>query len=229
MKRFVMIAGVVFLAYLAASIIPVQAAYAAEGREARDIVVKSQITFEDFMADKNFTWFQENIRKAKAVLLFPQVLKGGFFWGGSGGTGVLVVKDEKTGEWSQPAFYTIGSVTFGLQIGAEAAEVVMLAMSQKAVDSLYASSLKLGGDIAVAAGPYGAGIKKIVTADFISFAKAKGLYAGLSFEGSGIAVRDKLNKAYYGREVSPVGIILKHEVSNPGSTELLEALKKRIH
>jgi lipid-binding SYLF domain-containing protein len=176
-------------------------------------------------------WLHENIDHAKGILIFPQVIKGGFIWGGSGGTGVLMVRDERTGNWSEPAFYTIGSVTFGLQIGGEAAEVVMLAMSQKAVDSLLASSVKLGGDASVALGPVGTGAKANadipnVTADFVSFAKTKGLYAGLNLEGSVVAVRDSLNKAYYGRDVRPADIIVKHTVSNRGADELRATLKR---
>src|SRR5208283_4825815 len=119
---------------------------------------------------------------------------------GGEGTGVLSVRNKKTGEWSQPVFYTIGSASFGFVIGAQIAEVVMLAMNQKAVDTLYSSSVKMGGDVSVAAGPYGSGITKNVIADFIFFAQSKGLYAGLDIEGSGLVVRDDLNKAYYGRE-----------------------------
>jgi len=159
-------------------------------------------------------------------LIYPQVLKAGFVFGGSGGTGVLVVRDKKTNDWSQPAFYTLGSVTFGLQIGGEAAQVVVMAMSQKAVDSLLTSSLKLGGDMSVAAGPVGAGAKGNVTADFISFAKSKGLYAGVNLEGSSVNVRDKLNQAYYGKAVTPVDILVNKEVSSKRSAELLAALKK---
>ena len=224
MKRIaIIIAAVAVLAQLVA---PGTQARASDATEDRQLVEKARITFDGFMTDKNLTWFRENLKTAKGILIFPQVLKAGFIWGGSGGTGVLVVRDEKSGAWSQPAFYTIGSVSFGLQIGAQSAEVIMLAMSQKAIDSLFTSSFKLGGSIAVAAGPYGTGIKKIVTADFISFARAKGLYAGLDFEGSGIAVRDSLNKAYYGREVSPLDIIVKKAVSNPHSARLLEALPR---
>jgi lipid-binding SYLF domain-containing protein len=93
----------------------------------------------------------------------PSIIKGGFIWGGSGGTGVFLVRNEKTGNWSEPAFYTIGSVTFGLQIGGEASEVVILAMSEKAVDSLLSSSFKLGGDASIALGPIGAGAKAVRT------------------------------------------------------------------
>jgi len=197
-----------------------------EKTEAQGIVDMAKATFNSFMADENFGWLHENLKNAKGLLIYPQVLKAGFIFGGSGGTGVLVVRDEKTNDWSQPAFYTLGAVTFGLQIGGEAAQVVVMAMSQKAVDSLLTSSLKLGGDISVATGPVGVGAKGNVTADFISFAKSKGLYAGVNLEGSSVNVRDKLNEAYYGKAVTPVGILVKKEVSSKRSAELLAALKK---
>jgi lipid-binding SYLF domain-containing protein len=197
--------------------------------EAQGRVDKTRIAFNEFMRDPNFTWLHENLDRAKGVLIFPQVLKGGFILGGSGGSGVLLVRNGITGDWSQPAFYTLGSVTFGLQIGGEAAEVVMLAMSQKAIDSLLKSSFKLGGDASIAVGPVGAGAKAnvdvpTVKADFISFAKTKGLYGGLNLEGAMIEVRDSLNKAYYGREVRPADIIAKRDVSNRGSAELRAAV-----
>ena len=178
------------------------------------------------MSDKNYEYLHDNIKNAKALLIYPQVLKAGFILGGSGGTGVLVVRDAKAGDWSQPAFYTIGSISFGLQIGGEAAEVIVMVMTQKAIDSLYTTSVKLGGDMSVAAGPYGAGAKGDVTADFISYAKSKGLYAGLNLEGSVVGVRESLNKDYYGEAATPVQIIVEKKVSNKGSAGLREALQK---
>jgi lipid-binding SYLF domain-containing protein len=228
MKRFSITASIILMWLFISGTASFAASESADVREADDLVIKAGVTLNEFMADRHYTWFHENLKQAKGILIFPQVIKAGFFWGGSGGTGVLLVRDEKSGEWSQPVFYTVGSVSFGFQIGAQSAEVVMLAMSQRAIDSLFASSVKLGGDVAVAAGPYGTGVKKIVTADFISFAKTKGLYAGLDFEGSGIAVRDNLNKAYYGRDVRPVEIIVKKEVSNPVSTKLRDTLRNAI-
>ena len=221
------------LAFLAMGILFVSytPAIAKDRDQVQSLVDKARITFNDFMHDSNYVWLHENIDHAKGVLIFPQVIKGGFIWGGSGGTGVLMVKDQRTGNWSEPAFYTIGSGTFGLQIGGEAAEVVMLAMTQKAVDLLLSSSVKLGGDASVALGPVGTGAKANagvpnVTADFVSFAKTKGLYAGLNLEGSVVAVRDSLNKAYYGRDVRPADIIVRHAVSNRGADELRAALKR---
>jgi SH3 domain-containing YSC84-like protein 1 len=201
---------------------------AADIDDAQDIVDRSKVTFTSMVRDKDFSWFRDNLKNAKGLLIYPQVLKAGFILGGSGGTGVLVVKDAKTGNWNEPAFYTIGSVSFGLQIGGESAEVIMMVMSQKAVDSLFTSSVKLGGDTSIAVGPVGAGAKGAVTADIVSFAKSKGLYAGLNFEGSVLGVRESLNKAYYGKAASPVEIIVEKKVSNKGSEELRAALKKAV-
>jgi len=201
-------------------------AMAAGEEDAQGIVDKARVTLSGFMRDKDYGWLNENIKKAKGVLIYPQVLKAGFIFGGSGGTGVLLARDSKTGDWSNPAFYTLGSVSFGLQIGGEAAEVVVLVMSQKGVDALLTSKFKLGGDTSIALGPVGAGAKADITADFVSFAKSKGLYAGLNLDGSYIDVRDSLNKAYYGKEATPVDIIVKKSVSNKGATPLIEELKK---
>jgi len=223
MRHFTIVAVLVLIALLA---LPGPGFPVSDELDAQALVDKSAAVVKRFAADKDFTIFQEHVKKAKALLIMPRVLKAGFVWGGSGGEGVLVVKDEKTGAWSQPVFYIIGSVSFGPQIGAQEAEVIMLAMSQKAIDTLYSSSFKFGGDISVVAGPEGFGAKRIVTADFVSFAKAKGLYAGLNLEGSGVQVRDDLNKAYYGRAVRPVEIIVQKTARNPRSAELLAVLEK---
>lgn len=194
--------------------------------DAQAIVDKAKVTFNTFMVDKDYEWLQKNLKNVKGLVIYPQVLKAGFIFGGSGGTGLLVVRDPKTGDWSQPAFYTMGSVTFGLQIGGEAAEVIVMAMSQKAIDSLYSGSVKFGGDTSIALGPVGAGADTNVKVDFFSFAKSKGLYAGLNLEGSVVSVRDSLNKGYYGKDVSPAEIIVKQAVSNKGSAALRADLKK---
>jgi SH3 domain-containing YSC84-like protein 1 len=161
--------------------------------------------------------FQKNLKDAKALLIVPSLLKARFILSGSGGSGVLVARDEKTGDWSQSAFYTIGSVTFGLQIGGESAEVIMMIRIQKALDALFTTEFKLGGDASVARGPVGVGTKADVTKDVVSFAKSKGLFSGLNLEGSMVEVSDDSNKASYEKAASPVDIIVKKTVSNPGS------------
>ena len=199
---------------------------ASDAAEAQALVEKAQITFNSFMRDKDYGYLHQNLARAKAVLIYPQVLKAGFILGGSGGTGVLVMRDKDKKDWTDPAFYTLGSVTFGLQIGGEAAEVIMLVMTQKAVDTLFSNAMKLGPDASIAVGPVGAGAKANVVADFISFTRSKGAYAGLNLEGSVLDVRDSLNKAYYGQAVRPVDILAKRAVSNPGAKGLRDDLLK---
>ena len=192
------------------------------------IVDKALVTFRNFMADKEMEWLQKNLKDYRGVLIVPSLLKAGFIFGGSGGSGVLLVRDEKTGEWSQPVFYGIGSVTFGLQIGGESAEVIMLIKTQKALDALFTTEFKLGGDASVAMGPVGIGAKSAVMADIVSFSKSKGLFAGLNLEGSVVKPSDSGNNAYYKKAVSPVDIIVKRAASNPGSAALREALEKAV-
>jgi len=184
------------------------------------LVDKARITVESFMSDPNMSWLKGHLKEAKGILIVPSLLKAGFVFGGSGGHGVLIVNDAKKGQWSQPAFYTIGSVSFGLQIGGEDAEVIMMVRTQKAVDALLTTSVKLGGDTSIAVGPVGAGAKSNVVADIFSFSRSKGAFAGLALDGSVITTRDEWNAAYYGKPASPVDILITHSVSNPGSAEL---------
>jgi lipid-binding SYLF domain-containing protein len=192
--------------------------------EQQGLVDKARVTFESFMADKNQSWLQENLNQAKGLIIIPSLLKAGFVVGGSGGSGLLIVKDDKTGQWSQPAFYTLGSGTFGLQIGAEAAEIIMMVRTQKAVVRLFTSSFKLGGDTSVAVGPVGTGVKSNVVADIFSFSRTKGAYAGVSLEGSVIKTKGEWNQAYYGKAVTPVDILVTRDVRNPNSAELIKAV-----
>ncbi len=206
-------------------------AMAADDTEAQSIVDKAQGTFGDMMSDSNFSWMEKYIKQAKAIIIFPQVLKGGFFIGGSAATGVLLVRNPKTGSWSEPAFYTLASITLGLQIGGEAAELIMLAMNQEAIDHVLTSSVKLSGDASIAAGPLGGGAKGSVTvpamtADYVSFTKAKGLYAGVNLEGALLAVRNSLDKSYYGKTVTPKEIFYGKNVDNPGADGLRHELKR---
>ena len=189
--------------------------------EQQGLIDKARITFQSFSNDEDTSWIRENLSQAKGLVIIPSLLKGGFILGGSGGGGILIVRDEKTGKWSQPAFYSIRSLSFGIQFGGEAAEVIMVVTSQKGIDQLLATSFKLGGDISVAAGPIGERANANVNVDILSFTRSKGAYAGFSLEGAVIKTWDSWNEAYYGRPVRPVDIFIRGSVSNPGSAELL--------
>ena len=198
-------------------------AQADDAAEARALVDKARVTFDAMLRAKEHDALRAGMKSARGVLIFPSVLKGGFFLGGSGGTGVLLVRGERNG-WSQPAFYTMGAVSFGVQFGGQAAEVVILINSQSAVERLLSSSLKLGGDASVAAGPVGAGQAANLKADFVSYAKSKGAFIGMSVEGSVLDVRDSLNNGYYGKAVTPVEILVKGAARNRQADPLRKAV-----
>ncbi|MBW2708563.1 MAG: lipid-binding SYLF domain-containing protein [Deltaproteobacteria bacterium] len=191
------------------------------------LVDQALVTLNDFVSEKDMEWFKNNLKDSKGILIIPQLLKAGFIFGGSGGRAVVLIRDPKTGQWSQPGFYSVGSVSFGLQIGAESAAVIMQVRTQRGLESLYGTSFKLGGDCSVAAGPVGIGVSgKGVTGDLISFSRAQGAYAGISFDGSMIKVNEGFDKDYYGKPVRPVDIFVKKDVSNQGSEDLRNALEK---
>jgi lipid-binding SYLF domain-containing protein len=193
------------------------------------LVDASRIAIESCVDDPNMQWFVYHLQHAKGLLIIPRLYKAGFFLGGSGGRGVLLVRDEKTGEWVGPAFYTLGSVTFGLQIGGQVAEVAMMVMTQKGLENLYSTTFKIGGDVSAAAGPYGAGAAGAVSsfnADYLSFTRAKGAYIGLSLEGAVVNTNYEWNKTYYGNPVKPTDIFVGRIVSNPASAELRSAIAR---
>jgi lipid-binding SYLF domain-containing protein len=181
------------------------------------------------MGDNHMGAFRDLLKKAQGVLIAPELLKGAFIVGASGGNAVLLIRDQKTGQWSEPAFYTIGGASFGLQVGGQASEVILLAMTDRGVTSFLGNSLKLGGDAGVAAGPVGIGVSAAtanISADILSFSRSKGLYGGVSLDGAVVAVRSGLNEAYYGKKVSPADILVRHDVSNPQAAALIENLSK---
>lgn len=219
-------------ALLLASLLAPCMLFAADDAEQQDLVEQSRMTLNSFLADANMGWFRDHIKDAKGIFIVPQLLKGAFFIGAEGGSGVFLVKDDKSGEWSQPAFYTMGAGSFGFQFGAQASEVVLLVMSERGVESLLTSTFKLGGDVSVAIGPVGAGIEGStamnLSADLLSFARAKGLFGGISLEGAVIATRDEWNRNYYGKELRPTDILVKRSVTNPQSAGLRATLDRAV-
>jgi lipid-binding SYLF domain-containing protein len=194
-----------------------------DAAEAQQTVNKAKVTVENFKADPDMTWFRDHVPNAKAVMVVPVMVKAGLIVGGSGGHGALLWRDSTSGEWSYPAFYFMGAVTFGLQIGGEKAEVVLMAMTDKGKDAFLTREFKLGADVSVAAGPVGAGAQA-ATADVLAFSRAKGLFGGLTVEGAVIEPRDSWNNAYYGRSLRPIEILVKRAVSNTAADPLRQAV-----
>jgi lipid-binding SYLF domain-containing protein len=192
----------------------------------QDLVNAAETTFSNFIRDPDMTWLQQHIGTARGVLIAPQIVKAGFIFGGSGGRGVLFIRNEQTGRWEGPAFYHLATASVGVQAGVAVTENVTLVMTEKGVNSLLADSVKIGGDASVAAGPVGTGAKADITTDFIAFSRAKGLYGGLNLDGTVISVANGWNEGYYGRGVLPPDILLRASVHNMQADRLAAALTR---
>ena len=204
--------------------------WADDAQDATHLVDKARLTFEAFIADDDMgPALRSLVKGAKGVLIYPQILRGAFIVGASGGSGVFLAKDDKADAWGGPAFYTIGQASFGFQAGGDASEVVLVALTERGVMAMLANSAKLGANASVAAGPVGAGAEAStanISADIIAYSRAKGLYAGVSLDGAMVATRDALNHAYYGKEVTPIDILITRTVTNPKAAGLIDAVAK---
>jgi len=193
----------------------------------QEVLDKSRITFDKLITSVEFGELPGYMKRAKAVMIFPELYKGGFVLGAEGGHGILTARGAQG--WSQPAFYDLAAGSLGLQIGGQVSEVVLTIMSDKALTAVLDNQLKFGGDMAIAVGPIGKGIGADTTtnmqADVYSFAKTAGLFGGVSFEGAGILKKDDWNHAYYGQGATPRGIVVENKFSNPNTQALLKSLQ----
>ena len=201
----------------------------AQEQEAEAIINQATLTWHNFMQDPDLSGFRAHLKRVQGVLIFPRLMKGAFVFGIEGGDGVLFVRDEKTGNWSEPAFYEISSASFGLQVGMEKSEAILVIQTVKGIENLLSSTIKLGADASAVVGPKGSGIEGATSMsmgkDFVTYARTKGAFVGLSIEGASIRTRDDLNKTYYGSAVRPSDIVLVRNVkSNPQSQVLHQAV-----
>ena len=167
--------------------------------------------------------------RARAVMICPRVFKAGFFFGGEGGACVLLAR-AGNGTWSYPAFYGMGSGSFGLQIGIQDAQFVMMIMTEKGLRAILDSQFKLGADVSLAIATIGAGVQGATTgalgADIVAFSQTRGLFGGVSVEGSLMGQKSEWNRAYYGREMGSYQIVMDMQASNPGADPLRDVLTR---
>ena len=170
------------------------------------------------------------IDKAECVIILPSVKKGAFGIGGSYGRGVMVCRSgaHYTGRWGAPALYALEGVSIGFQLGGQATDFVLLVMNPKGAQSLLSSKVKLGADASAAAGPKGRtaeGATDIVmNAEILSYSRNKGLFAGVSLEGSTLRSDGSANEKLYGRKVSAKEVIRDGRVGVPGCAHELVSL-----
>lgn len=199
------------------------------GQYEQGLVDKATGVVRAMRADANFKHIEIYLKNARGVLILPSVIKAGLIYGGQGGNGVLLSRSA-SGEWSAPAFYTLGGGSIGLQIGVQDATIVLVFMNDKALKAAIDTGMTLGADATLAAGTVGATGEIASThifKDVYYFADVGGLFAGISLEGGVVHARDALNKNYYGGVISAREIVLDRKVDAPGATQLKEALTVR--
>jgi len=198
---------------------------AAQTTNPQKLVADAQTTLNNFLRDPAQTWIHDNIGRAKALLIVPQIVKVGFIFGGSGGQGVLVARSGNT--WVGPAFYDLATASVGFQAGVEVSEAVIVVMTEKGLNSLMATTFKVGGDASIAAGPVGAGAKSTVTADLVSFTRSKGIYGGVNLDGTVVHANSDWNGQFYGAQnVLPPDILIRKKYKSAKAAPLLAAVSK---
>jgi SH3 domain-containing YSC84-like protein 1 len=193
------------------------------------LVDSATLSLESMMGGSEGSQAQQFLRRAKAVVICPNIFRAGFFFGGEGGGCVMVARGNDGG-WSNPAFYSMGSGSFGLQIGIQNAQVIMLIMTKGGLNALLNSQFKIGADAGLTVATLGAGVNgsmsTALNADIVSFSKSQGLYGGISLAGSIISNDSGTEQSYYGSPLDARQIVVDMQGSNPGANPLRAMLTK---
>ena len=166
---------------------------------------------------------REVLEKADCVIVFPSVLKAAFVVGGSYGRGAMVCRTGKNfrGPWGAPAMYALEGGSVGFQIGGQATDLVLLVMNERGASSILNSKVKLGADASVAAGPVGrdasADTDAYLRSEVLSYSRSRGLFAGISLEGSTLRPDDDATADVYGRKLTAREIVLGGKIGIPAS------------
>ena len=176
---------------------------------------------------------QELLEKAECVIVFPSVLKAAFVVGGSYGRGAMVCRtgEHFNGPWGSPAMYALEGGSVGFQLGGQATDLVLLVMNERGASSILNSQVKIGADASAAAGPKGrdasADTDAYMRAEILSYSRSRGLFAGISLEGSTLRPDDDANADVYGRKITAREIVLGNNIAVPASgRHLVRVLEK---
>ena len=188
----------------------------ADGSKERKILRASQLVLEEIQKSPDQQIPMNLISKAKAIIVFPTMLKAGFFVGARYGKGIASVRAEETGEWGPPAFLFTTGGSIGFQFGAQAIDLILLVMSQRGLEGLLNEQFTLGGDIAISAGPVGrhaeASADVFMQGEIYSYSRSKGLFGGVSLKGTIITSDSDANLTYYGHPYTSEEILLTKQV-----------------
>ncbi len=201
----------------------------AQTEEEQALVDRSTITVQEMMTQRISQTPRMMLGRARAVLICPRIFKAGFFLAGSGGNCVLLAR-AGNGTWSYPAFFTIGSASFGLQIGLQDSSLILMVLTNRGLDALLNSHFKLGGDASLAIATVGGGVQGALTtgltADIVAFQSSRGAFAGISVEGSVLSSNLDMDQAYYGQRLDTRQVVLAMQGANPGADPLRGVLTR---
>ena len=193
------------------------------------LVDRSTLALQDAVMLRASSQPRMSLTHARAVLICPQIFKAGFFFGGSGGQCVLVAR-AANGTWSYPAFYAIGSASFGFQIGVQDSEVVMMIMTNRGLNAILNSNFKIGAGGSLAIAMFGGGVQGDTTAavgaDIVAFMISRGAFAGVSLEGSILDQLTGWDQKYYNQSLDARQIVIQMMGQNPGADPLREMLTR---
>ena len=192
-----------------------------------ELIHSSENSLKNLISNSELTHLNEYLKNSRAILIFPELYEGGLLFGAKGGNGILIIRRTED-EFSGPFFYSIGGVSFGLQIGMKSAQVAMTIMTNRGLNSILKERVKLGVDVDTALINTGVGYSAESTlrlADIYSFSDNSGLFVGGSFEGTYLQPRNDLNKIIHGKEFSS-GEILKNKSISKGLSNLSKILNK---
>ena len=193
----------------------------------QELVDRATLTAQDILGWRQDDEGQRLLPYAKAVMICPSIFRMSFLFGGSGGGCVLLARDA-AGSWSAPAFYSMGSGSFGLQAGIQDAEIMLFILTRKGLIAILDSQFKIGGDASLAFATLGLGVEGSTTAalraDIVAVEKTKGLFAGIALQGSIMSSDSAGDRAYYGQPVGAEDIVVAMRVNNPGADPLRAAL-----
>ncbi len=187
-------------------------ATAADATAQQELLKDAKSVMEEIMSTPDLEIPKGLISKAKAVIIFPSMFKGGFFVGARYGNGVATVRDSQTGFWGPPSFITTLGGSFGFQFGVQVVDLVLVVMSERGIKGLLENNFSLGGDISVTAGPVGRyaelGIDIMLQGDMYSYSRSQGIFGGVSLKGTVIKPNLRYNQEYYNAELTPQEIMM---------------------
>lgn len=218
--------GPAALAVLPAALLPT-AARADARRQA--LVDDCLAALRKVLESNDFPDAADQLKRARALLIVPNLVQAGFIIGGAGGRGALMTRADG-GNWSYPSFYSMGSGSLGLQIGAKVAEVLFIIRSDKGLQAILDSRYKFGIEGGLTVATIGGGAAGATTAaagaDIVAYSKATGLFVGASLEGTYLDPDNDWNQLYYGQGAFTRGIVIDRKFTNRGAEPLRQYLQK---